>query len=519
MEMLDRDVLARLIGRSPLATAQVIVSEPRSPGLDAAHRADRPSRLKPANVFVTRSGLVKLLDFGVRCCCRRGGVTPPDLTSSTAGTIHACRRAGAGEELDHRSDLFSLGVVLYEMATGQRPFVAPTGLISRPSPPAHRSRRRRQPARSGRAQADHRESARKKPSLRYQSASDLKADLQRLRRGSRRESRADAAISAASVSRPPGLRWWGGGAAAILVLAGAGWFYVAATTRASIALPDRPVSPPPARVARLAPVTPIVKPQSGLVTSTRAAGGGSERLPSAAAVDELSVARKQIDLRLYDQAIATLRRAAYSEKGRQAVEALFLTASVHERRNDVADAMSTYVEIATRFPGDTRAPEALLKLAQATLKSRRAHNQQDVLRTLDTLVDKYPNSVWAPRALLMRAEIETREGGFQRDETAGGSVPMAAVTYRRICERYATSDSAPTAMQRLAAIYVDNKRFDSAAALLEQLAARDADGRFDAWFAAAEIYDRRLKDPRRARAAYARVPPSSPHYADAQKKK
>jgi len=121
--------------------------------------------------------------------------------------------------------------------------------------------------------------------------------------------------------------------------------------------------------------------------------------------------------------------------------------------------------------------------------------------------------------LLMRAEIETREGGFQRDETAGGSVPVAAVTYRRICERYAASDSAPTAMQRLAAIYVDSKRFDSAAAVLEQLAARDTDGRFDAWFAVAEIYDRRLKDPQRARAAYTRVPPSSPHYADAQKRK
>jgi TolA-binding protein len=180
--------------------------------------------------------------------------------------------------------------------------------------------------------------------------------------------------------------------------------------------------------------------------------------------------------------------------------------------------MSTYVEIATRFPGDTRAPEALLKLAQATLKSRRAHNQHDVLRTLDTLVDKYPNSVWAPRALLLRADIETREGAFQRDETSGGSLPVAAATYRRICERYAASDSALTALQRLAAIYVDTKRFDGAAALLERLAARDDDGRFDAWFAVAEIYDRRLKDPQRARAAYARVPPSSPHYAEAQKK-
>ena len=81
---------------------------------------------------------------------------------------------------------------------------------------------------------------------------------------------------------------------------------------------------------RLVPVAPIAKPQTAPTPSTRAAGGRSERLPSPMAVDELSVARRQIDLRLYDQAIATLRRAAYSEKGRQAVEALFLTASVHE---------------------------------------------------------------------------------------------------------------------------------------------------------------------------------------------
>jgi TolA-binding protein len=92
-------------------------------------------------------------------------------------------------------------------------------------------------------------------------------------------------------------------------------------------------------------------------------------MPSPPAVDELAVARRQFDLRLYDQAIATLRRSAYSDNGRSAVEALFLIASIHEERSDVADAMSTYVEIATRFPADTRAPEALLKLAQATLKA------------------------------------------------------------------------------------------------------------------------------------------------------
>jgi hypothetical protein len=55
--------------------------------------------------------------------------------------------------------------------------------------------------------------------------------------------------------------------------------------------------------------------------------------------------------------------------------------------------------------------------------------------------------------------------------------------------------------------------------VLEQLGARDGDGRYGAWFAAGEIYERRLKDPERARVAYARVPPSSPRYAEAQKKK
>jgi serine/threonine protein kinase/outer membrane protein assembly factor BamD (BamD/ComL family) len=525
MEMLDGDVLARIIGRGPLATAQVIdVGTQIAEALDAAHAERIVHRdLKPANVFVTRSGLVKLLDFGVAVLLPKKAVSygAERLTSSTAGTIPymSPEQAQAGE-LDHRSDLFSLGVVLYEMATGHRPFVAPTGpgtlaAIATCTPVAPRVINPRVPAELERIIA---KALEKKPALRYQSASDLRADLQRLQRDLDANPGLTLPFQPQRVSRAPGRRWWAGGAVAIPVLAGAGWLYVAATTRSSFGLPDGPVPPTQPRAA-LVPAAPIIKPQGGPPTSTRAGSSGNERSPSLPAVDELAVARQQIDLRLYDQAIATLRRAAYSEKGRQAVEALFLTASIHETRNDIVDAMSTYVEIATRFPGDTRAPEALLKLAQATLKSRRDHNHRDVLRTLDTLVDKYPNSVWAPRALLLRADIETREGAFQRDEVSGGSLPVAAVTYRRICERYAASDSALPALQRLAAIYVDTKRFEGAAALLERLAARDDDGRFDAWFAVAEIYNRRLKDPQRARAAYARVPASSPHYAEAQKKK
>ena len=96
-------------------------------------------------------------------------------------------------------------------------------------------------------------------------------------------------------------------------------------------------------------------------------------------------------------------------------------------------------------------------------------------------------------------------------------MPAAEVTYRTIAERYPSSDAALSALQKLAVSEVGRKQYAAAAATYETLAARDADGRYDAWFAAAEICDRRLKDPARAKAAYARVPPSSPRYAEALK--
>jgi len=125
MEMLDGDVLARLIGRGPLATAQVIdLGTQIAEALDAAHAERIVHRdLKPANVFVTRSGLVKLLDFGVAVLLPKKAASHSAgrLTSSTAGTIpYMSPEQAQAEELDHRSDLFSLGVVLYEVLTGVR---------------------------------------------------------------------------------------------------------------------------------------------------------------------------------------------------------------------------------------------------------------------------------------------------------------------------------------------------------------------------------------------------------------
>ena len=205
MEMLEGDVLAKLIGRGPLGTARVIdVGTQIADALDAAHAERIVHRdLKPANVFVTRGGHVKLLDFGVALLLPRKphAYSSGRLTTSTAGTIpYMSPEQAQAEELDHRSDLFSLGVVLYEMATGHRPFVAATGpdtlaAITTCTPVAPRVINARIPDELERIIV---KALEKKAALRYQTASDLKADLQRLKKRSRGKSGPGASVAAAA---------------------------------------------------------------------------------------------------------------------------------------------------------------------------------------------------------------------------------------------------------------------------------------------------------------------------------
>jgi serine/threonine protein kinase/outer membrane protein assembly factor BamD (BamD/ComL family) len=529
LELLDGEVLTREISRGPLAVERLIdLAIQIADALAAAHEERIVHRdLKPANIFVTRAGRVKLLDFGVALLLpvRPESGAGGRITTSAAGTIpYMSPEQAQAEALDHRSDLFSLGIVLYEMATGRRPFVAPTApetlsAIATSAPPAPAAINPRVPADLERIIA---KALEKKPALRYQTASDVRTDLQRLKRDLEAKTSHLLPLQPSPGATRSRLLLWCGGLVASVLLAAAAWLIFvpdlppslidvpAGPVPASLVLLPPPVLPPMV-IGQVAPASPAILP--------RAENDRNERRPVSPAVDELAIARQQIDLRLYDQAIETLKRSADSSQGRQAIASLFLTASIHETRGDIANAMSTYVEIATRFPDDPRAPEAQVKLAQTMLKSKRADRERDALRTLNAVIEKYPNSAWAPRALLIRAELETKAGAFERDEERGGSLPTAAVTYRRITQRYPASECVPTALQKLAALYVDAKRFASAVAVLEQLGARDRDGRYGAWFAAAEIYEKRLKDPEKARAAYARVPPSSPRYAEAQKKK
>ena len=129
MELVEGASLAEKVKTGPLPEKEVVrprVTNRRSLGRSPRARSD-PSRLKPGNIAVTSKGRVKVLDFGLARMLRpvSDEATTEALTQehAVAGTLpYMSPEELRGERADHRSDLFSFGVVLYEMATGRRPF-------------------------------------------------------------------------------------------------------------------------------------------------------------------------------------------------------------------------------------------------------------------------------------------------------------------------------------------------------------------------------------------------------------
>jgi non-specific serine/threonine protein kinase len=198
MELLEGQTLSRRIEGQPIPIEQVLEWGVQiADALDAAHKRGVIHRdIKPGNLFITERQQAKILDFGLAKLIARGGgaassaddavTMDPNLTSpgSAVGTVaYMSPEQARGEELDARTDLFSLGAVLYEMATGKQAFSGNTSAVvfdailrRTPAPPLRLN--------SGVPPELDRiiqKALEKSRDSRYQTAADLRADLRRVR--------------------------------------------------------------------------------------------------------------------------------------------------------------------------------------------------------------------------------------------------------------------------------------------------------------------------------------------------
>jgi serine/threonine protein kinase/TolA-binding protein len=483
MELLDGEPLDQRLSGKPLDMRLMLdIGAQVADALDAAHTEGILHRdVKPANIFITRRGTVKVLDFGLAKLSPeyRRSMRHLDAKNETRVEEHFTSMAGTtvgtiaymspeqarGDEVDPRTDLFSFGVVLYEMATGKQSFPGGTtavvfdGILNRdPAPPS--SLNSSVPNELDRIVS---KALEKDRSLRYQTAADLGADLKRLRRdsGSRQvavpaaTSNPDAATVvlpstaahvAASAVPPPAMPpaapppvqsavmqsgaskpWMMGAGAGIVIVAaiaaGLGAYFAtrggdaASTDPASQSAAAQPPAPEtPAAPSASAPPPPGTPPVAAAATAAAATGkpapaaNGSATRPTATAPSTAKPGAKP--------ATPAPAPAPAAPSSREAEAGQRLEVARAKLANNLNDqALADLKQIQADYPGSRAAGDATLLVADVHEKAGRTDETMAALVEFESRYasDKRVADSKLRRAMILgrvrqpRAQVQSRD--------------------------------------------------------------------------------------------------------------